>query len=189
MNIELIKAILNIIPIIGFFGLYSYSNLITATAGLIILSAIALIIEVFLLKQKPTKLQIVSFAVLVVFGSSTLLFKDPSYIKLKPTFIYSILGCVFLYGMFANKGFSTQLMAKISKQSYRKNPRLDLCFAASFFLCALLNELVWRNYSEEFWVKFKVFLLPLVVAALLGMSFFLGTKSKKLSSKQIIKDD
>mgnify|MGYP005667926207 FL=1 len=39
---------------------------------------------------------------------------------------------------------------------------LSLRFALFFLSLAVLNEVIWRNYSEDFWVNFKVFgMLPI----------------------------
>ena len=34
---------------------------------------------------------------------------------------------------------------------------VSLRFAYYFFGMAVVNEMVWRNFSESFWVNFKVF--------------------------------
>jgi intracellular septation protein len=35
--------------------------------------------------------------------------------------------------------------------------KLTLRWAIFFFLLAVLNEIVWRNFSTDIWVNFKVF--------------------------------
>ena len=40
--------------------------------------------------------------------------------------------------------------------------KLNYRWAAFFIFLAILNEIVWRTMSEEFWVSFKVFgILPI----------------------------
>ena len=42
--------------------------------------------------------------------------------------------------------------------------RLAIRWAGFFFLLAVLNEIVWRNFSTDTWVAFKVFgIMPLTV--------------------------
>ena len=45
---------------------------------------------------------------------------------------------------------------------------LSFRWAGLFIFLAGLNEYVWRNYPEEFWVNFKVFgMLPLTLLFLM----------------------
>ncbi len=40
----------------------------------------------------------------------------------------------------------------------------DLALGAFFFVLALLNEIIWRNLTTDFWVGFKTFgIMPLTL--------------------------
>ena len=57
--------------------------------------------------------------------------------------------------------------------------KLTVRWSAFFILLAILNELVWRTQSTDFWVSFKVFgILPLtLIFALLQLPLI--TKDSK----------
>ena len=61
----------------------------------------------------------------------------------------SMLGYVF------NKAFD------LDEEGWRK---LNIRWGIFFLFLALLNEIVWRNFSEEVWVAFKVWgVMPLTI--------------------------
>ena len=101
--------------------------------------------------------------VIALFGGLTLYFDNPVFIYVKPTVVNILFALVLIFGKFFSK---EPLLKKLFKNSFKLlaegwnkfNDRLILFF---FFL-AILNEIVWRTQSEEFWVNFKVWgLLPI----------------------------
>ena len=112
---------------------------------------------------------IVSAVIVVVFGGLTLVLQNETFIKLKPTIIYVLFGGVLLGGLAFGKpllGMVFDSVFHLTDEGWRK---LTLRWALFFFALAVLNEIVWRTQSTDFWVSFKVFgVLPLtfVFAAL-----------------------
>ena len=50
---------------------------------------------------------------------------------------------------------------QLNEEGWRK---LTVRWALFFFALAILNEIVWRNFSESAWVNFKVFgIVPLTI--------------------------
>ena len=43
---------------------------------------------------------------------------------------------------------------KLTDEGWR---RLTFRWGIFFFVLAIINEIVWRNFSTDFWVSFKVF--------------------------------
>jgi intracellular septation protein len=51
---------------------------------------------------------------------------------------------------------------KLTDEGWRK---LTLRWGLFFFLLALINEIVWRTQTTDFWVSFKAFgIMPLTIA-------------------------
>jgi intracellular septation protein len=126
-----------------------HAGIFTATAVFIPAVLVALAISYALARHLPIRL-LVTGAVVVVFGGLTLALQNETFIKLKPTIIYLLFDTVF----------------RITEEGWRK---LTLRWALFFFVLAIVNEIVWRTQSTDFWVGFKVFgVLPLtfVFAAL-----------------------
>jgi intracellular septation protein len=139
-----------------------------ATAVFMSTVVIALAISYALTRHLPI-MPLVTAVIVLVFGSLTLVLHDELFIKLKPTIIYLLFGGVLLGGLALRKpllGAVFDSVFHLSEDGWRK---LTWRWAAFFFALALLNEIVWRTQTTDFWVSFKVFgVLPLtfVFAAL-----------------------
>jgi intracellular septation protein len=82
---------------------------------------------------------------------------DETFIKVKPTIIYVLFGGALLGGYFFDKPLLEIVFDSvfhITDEGWRK---LTLRWAAFFFFLAVLNEVIWRTQSTDFWVNAKVF--------------------------------
>jgi intracellular septation protein len=107
---------------------------------------------------------VVTAIVVVVFGGATLILQDEQFIKIKPTIVYVLFGSVLLGGLAFGKpllGVVFDSVFNLTEEGWRK---LSMRWALFFLALAVLNEIVWRNFSEAAWVNFKVFgILPLTL--------------------------
>ena len=173
MNSSL-KLLLEIIPLLVFFGLYKQYDIIYATAGVVIATLIAQLITYFF-ERKFSVIQLVATGLLAVFGSITIFSGDSTFIKLKPTFINLIFAAILFVGTLRKKGFLKFVFGNAIEMSEKNWIVFSKRWALFFFCLAILNELVWRNFSENFWVNFKVF-------GILGLTFlFLLTQLQFLN--------
>jgi intracellular septation protein len=145
-----------------------HAGIFTATAVFIPAVLIALAISYGKTRHLPV-MPVVTAIVVVVFGGATLILQDELFIKLKPTIIYVLFGGALLGGLAFGKpllGMVFDSVFNLTEEGWRK---LTVRWALFFFALAVLNEVVWRTQSTDFWVAFKVFgVLPLtfVFAAL-----------------------
>jgi intracellular septation protein len=131
-------------------------GIFVATAVFMVAILAALAISYALTRHLPV-MPLVTAAVVLVFGSLTLVLHDELFIKLKPTIIYVLFGAVLLGGLAFRKpllGMVFDSVFHLTEEGWR---RLTLRWALFFFALAILNEIVWRTQSTDVWVSFKVF--------------------------------
>jgi intracellular septation protein len=144
-------------PALGALG----GPLFVATAAFIVATLISLAVSYALLRRLPI-MPFVTGIVVVIFGGLTLWLQDETFIKMKPTIVNTLFGAVLIGGLFFGKsllGYVFDSVFRLTDEGWRK---LTLNWGIFFFVLAILNEVVWRNFSTDFWVNFKVFgIVPL----------------------------
>ncbi|RDE09635.1 septation protein A [Pelagibacterium lacus] len=135
--------------------------IIFATAVFMVAMAISLVLSKLILKRIPV-MPLVTGAVVLVFGGMTLYFQDALFIKLKPTITNVLFGSVLLGGLVAGHSLLRYVFGEVYKLQERGWYLMTLRWGIFFFVLAALNEVVWRNFSDDFWVAFKVWgIMPL----------------------------
>lgn len=127
-----------------------------ATALFMIATLIAFAISWILTKTLPI-MPAFSGIFVLLFGFLTLWFHNDIFIKMKPT----IVNCLFALILFLGLYFKRPLLAYVFNSAIQLDEigwkKLTKRFAYFFLFLALLNEIVWRNFSTDFWASFKVF--------------------------------
>ena len=148
------------IPALGSLG----GPLFIATLSFMIATAISLSVSYALTRTLPI-MPMVSGVVVLVFGTLTLWLKDETFIKMKPTIVNSLFGFILLGGLWFGKallGYVFDSAFKLTPEGWRK---LTLRWGIFFLFLAAMNEVVWRNFSTDFWVAFKVWgTMPITLA-------------------------
>jgi intracellular septation protein len=129
--------------------------LFIATLLFMVATAIALIVSYVLTKTLPI-MPLVSGAVVLVFGSLTLYLQDETFIKMKPTIVNSLFGIVLLGGLYFGKSLLGYVFGNAFKLDAEGWKKLTLRWGIFFLVLAVMNEVVWRNFSTDNWVAFKV---------------------------------
>lgn len=127
-----------------------------ATAAFMVAITISLTVSLWLTRRLPI-MPLVSGVVVLVFGALTLWLHDELFIKLKPTIVNCLFGSILLGGLLFGKsllGYVFDSAFKLTDEGWRK---LTLRWGLFFFVLAVINEIVWRSFSTDFWVNFKVF--------------------------------
>ena len=156
-----LKLALDLGPLLLFFFANSRYDIFVATATFMVAALAATIVSYALTRHLPI-MAIVTAIIVLIFGGLTLVLHNDTFIKVKPTIIYTLFGGVLLGGLFLNKpllGVVLNSMFQLTDEGWRK---LTFRWALFFFALAVLNEIVWRTMSTNFWVDFKVFgVMPL----------------------------
>jgi intracellular septation protein len=156
-----LKLVLDLGPLALFFFANSRFGIFAATATFMVAVLAALIVSYAMTRHLPIMPVVTAFIVLI-FGGLTLILHDATFIKVKPTIIYSLFGAVLLGGLWFDKpllGVVFDSLFHLTEEGWRK---LTWRWIIFFFALAVLNEIVWRNTSTNAWVDFKVFgVMPL----------------------------
>jgi intracellular septation protein len=160
---QLLKMGVDLAPLLVFFAVYLTLGIYWAT-GALMAATVASMIASWLMLGHISATLIVTTGLVVGFGALTLFFNDPRFIKMKPT-IVNLLFAGFLFGGLLLKRPVLQYILgealRLTDLGWRK---LSLRWAFFFLAMAVLNEIVWRNFSEATWASFKVFgILPLTL--------------------------
>jgi intracellular septation protein len=146
-------------PALGEFG----GPLFVATGLFMIATAISLSVSWLMVRSLPI-MPLVSGVVVFVFGALTLYLQDEIFIKMKPTIVNTLFGAVLLGGLFFGKsllGYVFDEAFKLDAEGWRK---LTLRWGLFFLFLALVNEVVWRLFSTDAWVAFKVWgIMPITL--------------------------
>jgi intracellular septation protein len=150
-------------PLIVFFIANAKFHLFVATGAFMVAVVIAMIASYVVTRHVPM-MAIVTAVVVIVFGTLTLVLHDETFIKLKPTIVYTLFAGVLGGGLLFGRSFIAIMfdqMFNLTPQGWRM---LTLRWALWFLAMAVLNEIIWRTQSTDFWVAFKAFgMVPLTM--------------------------
>ncbi|MCL4154392.1 UNVERIFIED_CONTAM: hypothetical protein GTU68_067560 [Idotea baltica] len=165
-----LKLLLEVGPLLIFFGAYSYgadlagdaaeaalskTKIMAATAVFMPTMIFAVGVSWFIAKKIPV-MPMFSLALVLVFGGLTIWLQNETFFKMKPTILNIFFGVALLAGLAMGKMFLKLIFQEgwsITDKGWRV---LTIRWAIFFFCMAALNEFIWRNYSNETWVWFKV---------------------------------
>lgn len=134
----------------------SLAQVIIASTAFMVASVAAIIVSKWKTGHISPMLWL-SAGLVVVFGALTLYFRDDTFIKMKPTIVYAMFSAILTFGLVTGRPLLQQLLETaypgLSAIGWRK---LTLNWAIFFAFMAVLNEVVWRHSTWDFWVGFKL---------------------------------
>jgi intracellular septation protein len=166
----LLKLLIDFGPLVVFFAVYygveryrPEAGIYWAT-GVLMVATLAALIASRLLLGRFSVPPLVTAVLVVVFGALTIWLQDPRFIMIKPTIIYLLFVGVLAFGLVTRRPLLKLVMGEalqLTDEGWRK---LTFRWLVFFAAMALLNEIVWRNFSQPVWVTFKAWgFLPLTL--------------------------
>ncbi len=116
---------------------------------------LSLVVSKVVLGHLPV-MPFVSGIVVLIFGSLSIWLQNETFIKMKPTIVNALFGFTLLGGLAFGKsllGYVFNAAFQLDAEGWRK---LTIRWGIFFLFLAVLNEVVWRNFSDNFWIAFKV---------------------------------
>jgi len=159
----LLKLVIEIGPLVVFFLVNGRLGIFWATGVFMALTPFALWAN-YLIERRLPILPMVTAVFVLVFGGLTLVLQDELFIKLKPTIVNGLFAAILFGGMLAGKSFLKSVLSQVFPMREEGWRILTYRWAMFFLALAALNEVVWRNFTTDEWVSFKVFaIMPLTV--------------------------
>ncbi|WP_313616698.1 septation protein A [Agrobacterium sp.] len=174
----LLKMVLELGPLMVFFFansrgewlaekfpvLTEFGGPIFIATGLFMIATAASLIVSWIMTRKLPMMPLISGIVVFVFGALTLWLQNDTFIKMKPTIVNTLFGTILLGGLLFGQsllGYVFNSAFKLTDEGWRK---LTLRWGIFFLFLAVLNEVVWRNFTTDFWIAFKVWgTMPITV--------------------------
>ncbi len=152
------------------FGVAQDQRIFVATGVFMAASLVALVLSKLLMNHLP-RMAMINAVVVTVFGGLTLALQDELFIKLKPTIVNSLFGAILLGGLAMGRPLLPYVLDSVMKLTDEGWAKLTLRWGLFFFVLAAINEIVWRNYSTDAWVSFKVWgIMPITIAFALAQT-------------------
>jgi intracellular septation protein len=151
-----LKLALELGPLVLFFFANARWGIFAGTAVFMVAILIALAVSYSLTRHLPI-MAIVSAVIVTVFGGLTLVLHDETFIKIKPTLIYGLFAVTLAGGLLFRKPLLELVFDSVftlTEEGWRK---LTVRWILFFAFMAVLNEVIWRTQSTDFWVSFKLF--------------------------------
>ena len=151
------NLLIEYIPIIIFLIAYFMGDIFLATKALMIAMPIGFIAQTIITKR-INKIYLGSTVLVLFLGSATLFFKNPIFLYWKPTVLNWLIALIFLGSHFiGNSTIIERMLSNSLIMSSENWKKLSLGWIFFFLFSGFANIFVAYNFSEEFWVKFKLF--------------------------------
>jgi intracellular septation protein len=157
----LLKLVLELGPLVIFFLTNNRYDLFAATGAFMVATVISLIASRLILKRIPI-MPLVTGVFVLVFGTLTIYLQDETFIKMKPTVVNILFAAALGGGLYFGRSLMKILLGDVIRLQDEGWRKLTTRWVWFFLTLAVLNEIVWRNFSTDSWVAFKTFgIMPL----------------------------
>jgi intracellular septation protein len=168
------KFLFDLFPVVLFFVAFKLVDIYVATATAIV-ATFAQVGWLKLRKRKVEPMLWASLAIIVVFGGATLVLKDETFIKWKPTVLYWLFAAVLAGAAALKRNLIRAMLSEHLQMPDSVWSRLNLSWIGFFLVMGLLNLYVAYSFSTDLWVNFKLFGgMGLMFLFVIAQAFVLG---------------
>lgn len=174
------QLLVDYIPIVIFIVAYFYRDIFFATGVLMAVMPVVLLLQ-WITTRKLNKIYLASTVLVLVLGTATLFYRNATFLYWKPTVLNWAIGAVFLGSQWiGNKTIVQRMLGGAATLSTSQWLRLNQIWAGFFLIAGGVNLFVAYNFSEEFWVKFKLFgMLGLTLLFVIVQTIWLTAATKR----------
>lgn len=170
----ILKIVLEIGPIAAFFLAYRLAPVpdglsiearqleqILFSTKVFVPTILLSLLASWLLAGRLPKMAVITAVVVTIFGGLTLILRDDTFVKMKPTILYSLFAGILGFGLLRGQSYLRYLMDELIPMREEGWMKFTVRFVAFYLALAVLNELVWRRFGTDTWVDFRTFVLPI----------------------------
>ncbi len=154
------KFMLDFGPLLVFFIAFRFGDgeqaVFTATAAFMVAIVIAAVYSKIKLGH-VSAMHKFTFVVVMVMGGLTLYLHDETFVKMKLTILNSIFAAILMFGLLTGRLYIKVIMELAFHLPDTAWRVLTRNYAIFFIAMAVVNEVIWRTQSTDFWVNFKTF--------------------------------
>ena len=163
VGLQLLKLALEIGPLVIFFLANSSAGIFVATQAFMVATVLSIVTS-RLVFGRVAIMPLVTAIFVLVFGGLTIWLQDDHFIKMKPTIVNGLFAAILLGGLLAGHSLLRHVFGDVFHLTGEGWRRLTLRWGVFFIILAVLNEIVWRNFSTDTWVSFKTLgIMPLTM--------------------------
>lgn len=168
------KLLFDFLPLLLFFAAFRVFGIYVAT-GVAIAASLGQILWLFARRRKIEPAVWVSLVIIVLFGGATIILRNETFIKWKPTVLYWVGAVVIAGGELLGRSALRGLLGSKLTLPEPVWKRLSWAWAAFLGFLGGANLAVAMTCSTATWVSFKVFgLLGLMLVFIVAQSVFLS---------------
>jgi intracellular septation protein len=161
---EWVQPVLELGPLLVFFIAYWRSDIYWAT-GLFMIAMAASVAVSWMLRRTLPVMPIFVLGFVLFFGALTLWLQDKTFIMVRPTLSNIAIAVMLWAGLYFDRPLLKYAFGSVFKLTDEGWRICTLRWSFFFLFLAALNEVVWRNFSTDFWVAFKVWgIMPITIA-------------------------
>ena len=179
------QLLFDFLPIIVFFVVFKLQDIYAATAAIMVVMSLQVAIQ-WLRHRKVSNMLLVSTVLVLLFGSATLLLRNPVFIQWKPTVVNWLFAAVFLGSHFiGDKSMCERIMGEAIELESAFWRQLNLMWVANFTLLGAANIYVANNFDQETWVNFKFYgMLGLSLLTAVGQAIWVSAHLANAEKKR-----
>jgi len=169
----LVKLVLEVGPIAVFFLAYRWAPVpeglgdaerqleqILFATQVFVPTILAALAASWLLTRKLPKMAVITAIVVTIFGGLTLILRDDTFVKMKPTILYGLFAGILGFGLLRGQSYLRYLLDEMIPMRAEGWIKFTQRFVVFYIGLAVLNEIVWRGWGTDVWVNFRTFVLP-----------------------------
>lgn len=167
-------------------GAHADQPIYLATEATMVASILAVTLSLALVRKISPALIITSGMVLL-FGGATIYLDDPHFIKIKPTIVYAMYATALIIGTIVDRPLLKFILGPgFPPMAHAGWIKISRNFGVFFACMGVLNEFMWRSFSEKTWVDYDVWGVVIITAGFMASQYPIISKHMEDESREAV---